>query len=355
MANFDLGERQAIMNEISAKIDEWLSKKQTLALATVVDTWGSAPRPVGAKMLINAEMSMLGSVSGGCVETAVIEEALAMLQDHHPRLLEFGVSDDTAWSVGLACGGKIAIYLEVLDTAWWEAFKNKSAEQHPILTITILTGEMSGQKVMVNSEGHIHYASTKLPSHQQAALLAVGQQAFAQGKSLRTKVDEMDVLLDFYQPQPKLIIVGAVHIAIPLKDFAQRLGFQVTLIDPRKVFASPERFPDMETILYSYPDKAFAQLGLDENTFIAVLSHDPKIDDPALITALDSSVPYIGVLSSRRTHEKRLERLTNLGVNPALFERIRTPIGLNIGAKTPEEIALCIMAEIVAVRNGALQ
>ena len=160
------------------------------------------------------------------------------------------------------------------------------------------------------------------------------------------------MMVDVYHPRPRLIIIGGAHVAMALKNFAHQLGFRVVLIDPRKAFATRERFPDVEVISHQYPDKALAEIGVTSESYVAILTHDPKIDDPALKATLPSSARYIGVLSSKRTHQKRIERLTQEGVDAQLFERIHTPIGLEIGAKTPEEIALCIMAEIIAVRNG---
>ncbi|MBC7869862.1 MAG: XdhC family protein, partial [Chitinophagaceae bacterium] len=184
------------------------------------------------------------------------------------------------------------------------------------------------------------------------AFISAGQNALQQNKSSREQLLGQDILIDVYQPRPRLVIVGGAHVAIALNTIAHLLGFRVMLIDPRRAFATAERFPDVEMISHSYPDKALAEMGITSETYIAILTHDPKIDDPALRAALPANAPYVGVLSSKRTHEQRIKRLTEAGISPELLARIRTPIGIEIGAKTPEEIALCIMAEIVAVRNG---
>lgn len=342
------------MNDISTTVNEWMAQNRPIALATVAQTWGSSPRAVGAKMAVTDEMAMTGSVSGGCVETAVISEAIDSLNDGKPRLLQYGVSDDVAWNVGLTCGGKIAIFVEPLDQKWWKIATEQIQQQRPMMLVTVVEGDLAGQKMIIGGQGEIRYVTEGLAADQQRALVQTALDAYGGEKSGQTQVGDLNVLVEVHRAKPRLIIIGGVHVAIPLKNFAQQLGFQVAIIDPRKVFATPERFPDVDSILYSYPDKALPELGLDRDTYVAVLTHDPKIDDPALITALPSSAAYIGVLSSSRTHEKRRARLEKAGVNPQLFSRIRTPIGLDIGAKTPEEIALCIMAEIVAVRNGAL-
>ncbi len=340
------------MLDILDTVQNWLNEKHPIALATVVNTWGSAPRVPGSKMAVTAGMAMIGSVSGGCVENAVIQEALDGLGDGKPRLLQFGVSDDTAWDVGLACGGKISIYVEPLDVQFWQLTADLVRRDTPHAAITILEGELAGQKVLVNSDGAQLFASAGLASNQAATLADAAHQSLQAGQTKTYTIAEWNVLIEVHVPRPRLIIVGGAHVAMALQRFAQQLGFEVMLIDPRKAFATAERFPDIAQILHTYPDKALPQIGLTSETYLAVLTHDPKIDDPALITALPAGVRYIGVLSSRRTHEKRLERLTAQGVDTSLFAQIHIPIGLNIGAKTPEEIALSIMAEIIAVKNG---
>lgn len=338
------------MLDILPTVDAWLREGRKIALATVVETWGSAPRQPGAKMAVCQDLAMIGSVSGGCVETAVVQEALACLGDGQPRLLHYGVSDDTAWEVGLACGGRISILVEPLDTAWWQVVAGLIRQDCAAVTVWGLAGAAVGQKLVV-SGGAVVYASAGMSAQTQADFAA---QAGGYTQSDHLKTDTLDVLMDVYTPRPRLVIVGGAHVAMALKQFADVLGFRVVLVDPRRAFATPERFPDVELISHQYPDKALPDLGLTAETYIAILTHDPKIDDPALRVALPSAAQYIGVLSSRRTHEQRIKRLMESGVDPALLARIRTPIGIDIGAKTPEEVALCIMAEIIAVRNGAL-
>lgn len=334
------------MLEIMNSVENWLADNRPVALATVVNTWGSAPRRAGAKMAINEAMGMAGSVSGGCVEGAVVEEALDTLKKGKPRLLNFGVSDDDAWDVGLACGGKISVFVEPLDRQWWQAMRDLVQHNKQATTVTIISGEMAGQKVLVEN-GQVLY-STASAALQDKLL----QAAASHTNTTRTQFDDRDVLVDVYRPQPRLIIIGGAHVAIALKDLAHVLGFRVILIDPRQAFATTERFPDVEKISHAYPDKALLEIGLDSDSYIAILTHDPKIDDPALRVALPANLPYIGILSSKKTHEKRIERLTTAGVDPELLKQVRVPIGIDIGAQTPEEIALCILAEIIAVRNG---
>ena len=331
------------MLDILKTVNQWLAENQQIALAIVAETWGSAPRHLGAKMAVKPDMAMIGSVSGGCIEGAVIEEMLAALENGTGKLLSFGVSDDTAWEVGLTCGGSIKVYVEPLNVDWWRAASDCATQDKRATTITVVSGAKIGQKILFDAADEILYTTG------DAALADMIEQFL---KSGLTTFGEHEVMVDIHRPRPHLIIVGGVHIAMPLQDFARGVGFRVSIVDPRRAFATQERFPEVSAILHQYPDKALPQLGLDEETYLAVLTHDPKIDDPALITALPSDAPYIGVLSSSRTHEKRTARLIEAGVSPELLARINTPIGIDIGAKTPEEIALCILAEIVAVRNG---
>lgn len=335
------------MFDIIETVDFWLSQNRPVALATVTRTWGSAPRREGSKMGISSDLAMAGSVSGGCVEGAVIQEALAALEDKQPRLLKFGVADDMAWSVGLTCGGKIHVFVEPLDVDCWNLLQQRINNDQLTTTITILEGDLAGQKAMFGDD--LLYKTAGLPDDNLASLQQIAETTHRSGQMTW---QDTEIMVDVNNPRPHLIIIGGVHVAIPLQAFARQLGFRVSIIDPRKAFASPERFPDVETILHSYPDKALPQLGLDRNTYLAVLTHDPKIDDKALIAALPTDVPYVGVLSSSRTHEKRTKRLQDAGLSDDLIERIYTPIGIDLGSLTPEEIALGIMAEIVAVRNG---
>ena len=338
------------MLDILDTMNRWLATEQQVALATVVKTWGSAPRREGSKMGVTAEMAMIGSVSGGCVEGAVVEEAMAGLQDGVPRLLHFGVADDTAWEVGLTCGGSIDVFVEPVDRRWWDAVAALAEADRFGVTITIVEGDRIGEKVLLDAADEPIYRTPGLSDEDVAAMKAV---ANVSSKSGLTAMGEARVMVDLQVERPHLILIGGAHVAIPLQSMAAQVGFRVSIVDPRAAFASAERFPDVANILHSYPDVALPQLGLDRSTYLAVLTHDPKIDDKALTTALPANIPYIGVLSSGRTHKQRVARLKDAGVSDELIAQIRTPIGIDIGAGTPEEIAVCILAEIIAVRNGA--
>ncbi|MEZ4671505.1 MAG: XdhC family protein [Anaerolineae bacterium] len=337
------------MLDILQTVDQWLREKRSIALATVVDTWGSAPRRPGSKMAVTSEMAMVGSVSGGCVETAVIEQALECLSENNPRLLNYGVSDDDAWEVGLTCGGKISIYVEPLDEGWWRTAADYVRRDQQETTLISLEADTLGRKILLDKDGGVQYNT--LGADLKEALAAAQN-------VLRPQLAEVSghkLMVDIFAPRPHLIIIGGVHIAQPLQTFAHHMGFRVSIVDPRGVFATADRFPYADSILNSYPDKALPQLGLDRNTFVAVLTHDPKIDDKALLTALPSPAPYIGVLSSRKTHIARTERLKSAGMSDDLIGRISTPIGVDIDAQNPEEIALSIMAQVISVRNQVMK
>ena len=340
------------MQDILETVETWLSENKPIALATVAATWGSSPRQAGAKMAVTPPMAMIGSVSGGCVESAVLNEAIDSLKDGKPRLLNYGVSDDSAWSVGLACGGKISVYVEPLDRAWWKAAAETTRHNRAAVTVTVIEGESAGRKLLYDANTGVAYASPELDSAQREALTQAADRAFqTQRKTTRATAAGMEALIDIHRPNPRLVIIGGAHVTQVLSGLAQMIGFEVIVIDPRSAFATPERFPAVKSLSHEYPDKVLPTLDLDSETYIAVLTHDPKIDDPALQAALPSAAPYVGVMSSKRSHALRIERLTKAGVDPKLIERIHTPIGLAIGAQSPEEIALSIMAEIVAVRN----
>ncbi len=339
------------MKEVIDDINRWHEEKQPVALATVVQTWGSAPRKVGAKMALTPDGRISGSVSGGCVEGAVVEEGTAALQANQPKLLHFGVADETAWDVGLACGGTIEVFVEPLDTAVYHFMHSLIQNDEAGAAITIIRGpeEMLGRKLAVSRAGE------RLGTLGDAALDA---QAVAAETPLvhpqRVQLsDEVEVFIDTVRPAPTLIMVGGVHIAIALTSYAKTLGYRTLVIDPRRAFGSDARFPHVDQLIQAWPDKAFAEVKVTPETAVALLTHDPKIDDPALKIILKASPFYIGALGSNKTHARRVERLHGYGFGEAEIGRIHGPIGLNIGAQTPEEIALSIMAEIVKARSGA--
>ena len=338
------------MREIINEANGWQQNNQSIALATVVKTWGSAPRKAGAKMALTAAGAMAGSVSGGCVEGAVVEAGQATLASSTAQLLEFGVADETAWTVGLACGGKIDVFVEPFDPTVQGIVADWIAHEKAGAVATIIRGPAAqiGRKLVLTAT-EILYDSTEDVSLRDR-MLTESRAALTERKHRRTQLanTEIELFVDVIMPAPTIVIVGGVHIAQGLIPMAQTLGFRPIVIDPRRAFGSSERFPDMP--LYAeWPRKAFPKISINESTAIVLLTHDPKIDDQALAFALPSAAFYIGALGSSKTAAKRRARLREAGYSEAEIGRIHGPIGLRINSKTPEEIALSIMAELISV------
>ena len=310
---------------------QWHQSGRGVVMATVVETWGSAPRPVGSQLVIDGDGAMEGSVSGGCVEGAVIMESMDALTDGQPRLLDFGVSDDEAFAVGLACGGKIKVLVEPVGTALpiavLEALVAARDKAEPIAYVTDLQ----------TGTPHLEPASAYPDRFRMD----------------RSGVEEDGrTFVAIHNPPLRMIIVGAVHIAQPLVMMARACGYAPTLIDPRGAFGSAERFPG-ETIVDDWPDAAMAALKPDARTAVVTLTHDPKLDDPAIMAALRSEIFYLGCLGSTRTHAKRVARLQEAGFTEAEIARIHAPVGLDIGGRHPAEIAVSIMAQVTQTLRKA--
>lgn len=278
---------------------------------------------------------MMGSVSGGCVEGAVVEEALAAIEDGQPRLLTYGVSDDDAFAVGLACGGTIRILVEPVggshgpDEGLLRALVKARGEARPITRVTCLN---DWSRLLMDGS-----AGTPLGDEVRKAI--------ASDKSGVVELDGEEWFIRVHNPPLRLVIVGAVHIAQALSQMAQLAGYAVTVIDPREAFASPQRFGDV-TLVHEWPDAALTALEPDARMAVVTLTHDPKLDDPAIITALGTDVFYLGCLGSKRTHAKRVARLQEAGFSADQIARIHAPVGADIGAKSPAEIAVSILAQI---------
>lgn len=344
------------MNEVLADIQRWLDREESVVLATVVSTWGSAPRGVGAKMAFTHDAKISGSVSGGCVEGAVIEAGLQLLQSGKPELLHFGVADETAFSVGLACGGNIEVFVKKLNLDLYEIVRTSLEAGYAVVSVTVIGGleEWVGKELLFTERGQV-VGSLGIGIDDEAVRLAREGLGETQSGSVEFDLESGErvrLFVDVISPPPVLIMVGGVHIAIALAGLAKTLGYRTVVIDPRKAFGSQERFPHVDQLIQEWPEEAFKKILLTRGTCVAVLTHDPKIDDPALEIVLDSPVFYIGVLGSRKTHEKRRQRLLNVGLSDEQINHLHAPIGLDLGGRSPEETALAIMAEIVAVRHG---
>jgi len=335
------------MRDILADVDRWQKKGAAVALATVVQTWGSSPRRAGAKMALASDGRIIGSVSGGCVENAVFEAGFESLKTDRPQLLHFGVADETAWEVGLACGGSIDVFVKPLNKNLFEQLRSAIENEEQAVVATIIRGpdEILGREILVHEDGNV---TGTLGSEWDDAALKLANDVLSNGISQRVLVNEnVELFFEAILPSPVLIIVGGVHIAVSLTALAKALGFRTIVIDPRKAWGNKERFPHVDQIIQAWPDVAFEQVKVTRSTAIAMLTHDPKLDDPALKIALNSPAFYVGALGSKSTHAKRRERLLGDGLSESQLSRLHAPIGLDIGAQSPEEIALAIMAEVV--------
>jgi xanthine dehydrogenase accessory factor len=334
------------MKDVIDDINEWQARGDTIGLATVVQTWGSAPRQVGAKMAFTTDGAISGSVSGGCVEGAVIEAGQEALHTGQSQLLHFGVADETAWDVGLACGGEIDIFVQPLTAAVYDFHREIIQQNQSGFAVTLIRGPGIGQTMVIGQDGRS--IGSLDPSLKQLTLKAVQTLTHSQRVTL---TEDVEAFVELIRPAPTMIIVGGVHIAIALTNLAKTLGYRTIVIDPRRTFGSQTRFPDVDQLIQAWPEKALAGIELTRETAVALLTHDPKIDDPALKIVLNSPVFYIGALGSRKTHAKRQGRLRQMGFSDAVIGRIHAPIGLDIGARSPEEIGLAIMAEVVRLKN----
>ena len=308
------------MREVLDELQEWSKAGEEIAMATVVETWGSSPRPLGSKMVVTRSGKMAGSVSNGCIEGAVFEEAQKVLKSGQAKIAAFGVADDVAFDVGLACGGHIEVFVEPLRQEHRRLISMLEQDEPATLRTNLATGDVE---------------------------LRAGA---ASGSELARR--DGDWFVEPFRRPAHLVIVGAIHIAIPMHRLAKLMGYRVTVIDARSKFATRERFPEADELIVAWPDEAMAKLHLDASTFVVVLTHDPKFDLPALRAVLGKDVGYVGAIGSRKTNQNRFDALRGEGFTEEQLARVHGPIGLDLGARGAEETALGILAEITAVRFG---
>ena len=300
------------MRELAETIERWRARGDRVALATVVATRRSAPRPVGAKLGVSERGELYGSVSGGCVESDVAAAAAEVLAENAPRLLTYGIDDEQAWSIGLPCGGEIDVFVEPFEGA---------LPAEPSVTLTVLEGERAGERL---------------------------DQEVPPGPSRVLELDGVRVFAEVLGPPPRLVVVGGIDTAEELCRAAGALGWGTEVIDPRPALVTRDRLPSPDELTVAWPD----ELTADADTAVVVLTHEERLDVPALTTALASDAFYVGAIGSRRTQAKRRERLLESGVTEEQLERLSGPAGLDLGAYTPAEIAVSILAEVLAVRAG---
>jgi xanthine dehydrogenase accessory factor len=334
------------VKEVLPDIERWRARGEGFALATVVATRRSAPRPIGAKLAVSESGEMAGSVSGGCVESEVFGHACEVLEGARPQLLSYGIADDLAFSVGLPCGGEIDVFVDrAPDELVARLLRIIETEERAVL-FTVVDGEPLGAELLVTEAGErFGDGPSELPG-QVAQLLRGGR------NQLLELEDGRKVFAEVYGPAPRLLVIGAVDTAEELCALAKRLGWHTVVADARGKFATKERIPSADELLVAWPQDALEQLRPDYQTAVVVLTHDDKFDVPAIQGALATEAFYIGALGSRRNQERRRERLLEAGVGEAELERVSGPSGLDIGALTPSETALSILAEILARRAG---
>ena len=349
------------MREVLSELMAATAGGGSAAMATVVRTWHSAPRPAGASMLVTNSGEAVGSVSGGCVEGALFEVGSEVIVDGLPRYETYGVSDDDAFAVGLTCGGILEVFVERVDATTWPELAGIAAsieQQQPVAVATIVRGpHFIGRHLVVrpdHTEGSLGTRRLDDTVREDViGMLASGTTGFLHYGPEGERLGEgLDVFVASFAPAPQMFIFGAIDFSAALVRVGKILGFMVTVVDARPVFATRKRFPEADAIIVDWPHRWLADQQVDERTVIAVLTHDPKFDVPALTLALRTPAGYIGAMGSRRTHHDRLARLREAGLTDNELARLHSPIGLDLGSRTPEETAISIAAQIVQARWG---
>ena len=369
------------MQELLNKINQLVTTNQKFATATVTNTWGSAPRPTGSMMLIAEDGTMSGSVSGGCVEGAVVRLAAQVLLENKPKLVSFGVSDDEAWAVGLSCGGSIEVFIEPFlafeEPEMWEILRGYLTDNQGAVLLTKLN-DNQGEHILVLPDTHEVvtdtvneklfenifnekiFADPTLLTHDELLrndlLINTACDTYEQRKTKTFETADKDKwFAQVLPPKHHLVIIGAAHITVDLVHLAHYFGFETTVIDPRGIFANKTDFPTPPNALHvDWPAEILPEIPLNAYTYAVLLTHDPKIDDQALHLLLRSKVAYIGALGSKKTHEKRVKRLTEAGFSLEEINKINAPVGVNVNAKSAREIALSIIGALIKAKNEFL-
>jgi xanthine dehydrogenase accessory factor len=354
------------MREVMGDLLRWWTAGQTVGVGTVIATWRSAPRPAGASMLVGPDGTAVGSVSGGCVEGAVYEEAVGSVKSGEVLLRRYGVSDDDAFAVGLTCGGILDVFVEPVSQKTFPELADVASSissGEPVAVVTCVAGpedRIGKRLVLWNDRASGTLGLERLDeavAGDVRGLLAAGRTATVHyGHDGERRGDDLTLFVASYAPPARMVVFGAIDFAAAVARVGAFLGYRVTVCDARPIFATPKRFPDADEVIVDWPHrylKAEVDAGrIDERTVLCVLTHDPKFDVPVLELALQLPVAYVGAMGSRRTHEDRLERLKEAGVGEKELERLSSPVGLDLGARTPEETAISIAAEIIAGRWG---
>jgi xanthine dehydrogenase accessory factor len=335
------------MLDVLDQLRELVKKDEPFAVATVIKTWRSSPRPVGSCLLVNQSGDMYGSVSGGCVENAAVIKALEVLKSGEPQIVNYGVADEEAWEIGLSCGGAIEVHIAPFfgtkNPALWKLLDKTIQNNRPTALITALK---DGKVAMVN-EGNTEVKA--MPTE----VLNEAEQLLSKGLNSKLERNGGSFFVNSFPVKPKMILIGSAHITVELIELAQMYDFETVVIDPRDTFAHKTGYKvNPDTILVNWPQEVLPGMKLDQNCYIVILSHDPKIDDEALKIVLKQPVKYIGALGSRKTHLKRVARLESYGFNEGEIAGVKSPIGIDIKSQLPREIALSIMGEIISEKNS---
>jgi xanthine dehydrogenase accessory factor len=359
------------VREVMDELMAWWRAGESVGVGTVVATWRSAPRPAGASMLVGPGGEAVGSVSGGCVEGALYELNQEVRDTGRPSLQRYGVSDDDAFAVGLTCGGILDVFVERVDVRSFPELGDVAADieaGRPVAVCTVISHPDTahvGRRLVVRPEDAVEPVLGTLGSDRADAavtddvrgLLASGRtETLTYGPDGERRGEGMRVFVASYAPKPRMLVFGAIDFAAAVARVGSFLGYRVTVCDARPVFATRSRFPEADEVVVEWPHRylaAEAEAGhIDGRTVLAVLTHDPKFDVPLLEVALRLDVAYVGAMGSRRTHDERLKRLREAGLGDGELGRLSSPIGLDLGARTPEETAVSIAAEIIQLRWG---
>jgi xanthine dehydrogenase accessory factor len=345
------------VKEVLPHVEGWLARGKKVAVATVIATERSAPRDPGAVLAVTEDMEMAGSVSAGCVEAAVAEEAAEVIRTGRPKRLTYGISDDEAFAVGLSCGGILHVFVAPLERDEIQRRLEEAIRKaEPVALATKISGAQPGARMLIAP--HRVLGTLDGPDLDAAvtagtrAMLERGQTGIRRYDDRTADGGEVEVFIQSFASPPQMYVFGTTPQAAAVVRMGKFLGYRVTVCDARAALATTDRVPGADEIVVEWPDAFLAQAPVDRRTVICVLTHDPKFDIPVLGIALGTPAAYVGVLGSRRTHETRCRKLAEAGVSKEALARIRAPIGLDIGARTPEEVAVAIAAEIVAARSG---
>ena len=340
---------------------EWLAAGRRVVAATLIERIGSAPLDPGAEMLVSDDGRIEGTVTGGCVEGALAQEAQAILGGQAPRVSTYGISDEEAAGVGLMCGGTVRVFVHEIaaDAApVLDAVRGELEAGRPVALATLLDGERAGAKLAVTESGVVGSLGVTELLDRSVARDARGfldegiSRVRRYGGGGEVMGDELAVYIQAFATRPRMIIFGAIDFSVAVARLAREVGYEVTICDAREAFASSPRFSDVAEVVIDWPDRFMEGRELGPRDVVLVFTHDRKFDEPALTAALASGAGYVGALGSRRTHEQRRERLLEAGLDEAEVDRIHAPCGLDLGARTPEETAVSILAEVIAVRTG---